>query len=172
MKINKIEYNPPIANSGCFKIYVNFSCSEEEVPFFGTLGDYYSAVEVPDVAAYEAHYNDPDNTSFDTEPLNSTFSVLKWRKPSAYDLGLCKRVNVIGSDNIKKEDDGTYTYQQYISQNYITEAAVKQLAEMKSEMDRSYCRWGNFPDQVGCFRSGSPISDFIGILDTLDRFWD
>lgn len=172
MKINKIDYTHPVADSRCFKIHVNYSCSDDEVPFFGSLGDYYSAIEVPDPSAYEAHYNDPDNSGFDSEPVGNGFSTIKWRKPSAYDLGLCKRVNVIGSDSIKREDDGSYTYEQYISHNYITEAAVKQLVEMKGGMDRGHCRWGNFPDQVGCFRSGSPISDFIGILETLDRFWD
>lgn len=172
MKINKIEYSPPIAAGDCFRIYVNFSCSQDDVAFFGTLGKYYKAVAVPDIAAYEAHYADPESTAYDLEPAGGTFSTIKWRKSSPYDLGLCKQVSVVGCDNIAHEDDGTYTYQHYIHHNYITEAAVKQLVQMKDDIDRGHCRWGNYPDQVGCFRSGSPISDFIGIIETLDRFWD
>jgi hypothetical protein len=172
-KINKIQHEPSKKDNGCFMIEINFSCSEEQERSFGTLGKYHKATHVTDIQKFEDHYNDNSNFEYETEQIEGTeFSHLKWKKPSAYDLGLVKIVDVEGLDKINKQEDGTFTYKEFVTDCYITTAAVKQLFEMKQHMDTGFCRWGDYPEQVGAFRSGDPFSDFIGILETLDRFWD
>ena len=164
-KISKME-------SPYFLIEVYFTTDDGDASF-GYLGKYHSAVMVEDTKKYEDFYNDPKNLEWEFEgDEEQEFKTVKFNKPSAYDLGLCKQVKVIGRESIMKEEDGTWSYKQYVNANYITEGAAKQLLEMKEHQDRGYCRYGDYPSQVGAFRSGDPYHDFIGILEVFDRFWD
>jgi len=159
-------------NSLFFKITVVFEAPAEDL-YFGMLGKYYKAVVLLDREKYEQHYANFDAaevTYVDIE--DSEFKQMVFKKPSPYDLGYCKILDCVGADCLVPLGDNKFKYSQYISSNFITEAAVKQLEEMKHHIDNNYCRYGDFPTQVGAFRSGDPFSDFIGILETLDRFWD
>lgn len=177
-KITKIErgenmqsYSP---GSYWFSLEVQFELdTSEEEPHFGTLGKYHKALVMLDREKYEEHYNnfDKDDMIFEEIP-DSDFKELKFKKPSPYDLGYCKVMDVSGNDCIYEIEKGKYKYSVQTNLNYITDAAVKQLEEMKQHIDAGYCRYGDYPEQVGAFRSGDPFSDFIGILETLDRFWD
>jgi hypothetical protein len=162
-------------NNNYFLIEVKFSHSGEHGKdfHFGYLDKYFKAVAMLDRQKYEDHYNNlaSDDMYFEDIP-GTEFSTVKFKSESPYDLGYCKTLDCIGGDSIQKLQDGTFKYSQYISSNYITEGAVKQLKEMKEHQDKGFCRYGNYPDQIGAFRSGDPFHDFIGILETLDRFWD
>jgi hypothetical protein len=159
-------------NSFFFKITVEFEAPAED-PYFGMLGQYYKAIVLLDREKYEQHYADfdRDDVSF-VDIEDSEFKQIVFKKPSPYELGYCKAMECLGADTINSLGDNKYKYTQFISSNFITEAAVKQLEEMKNDIDNNRCRYGDFPDQVGAFRSGDPFGDFIGILETLDRFWD
>ena len=104
--------------------------------------------------------------------LKTMLKTMVYRKASAYDLGICKIVDTIGEDVIRKRKDGTFSYSSYVSSNYITNATVKQLEEMKLHIDSGICRYGNYPQQNGAFNTGSAFDDFLGIVATLNRFWD
>jgi hypothetical protein len=177
-KITKIEKseNKESYSSGSywFSLDVEFEtdASEEQIGF-GTLGKYHKALVMLDREKYEEHYKnfDKDDMFFEEIP-DSDFKELKFKKPSPYDLGYCKVMDVSGNDCIYEIEKGKYKYSLCTNLNYITEAAVKQLEEMKQHLDAGYCRFGPYPEQVGAFRSGDPFSDFIGILETLDRWWD
>ena len=159
-------------NSFFFKITVDFEAPAED-PYFGMLGQYFKAIVLLDREKYEQHYShfDKDDMSFEDIP-GSEFKTLKSKSANPYELGYCKAMECVGADTINSLGDNKYKYTQFISSNFITEAAVKQLEEMKNDIDNNRCRYGDFPDQVGAFRSGDPFGDFIGILETLDRFWD
>ena len=173
-KILNIKKNKK-RNNSYFFIEVVFSHSgEHDKDFhFGYLDKYFKAVAMIDRQKYEDHYNNlPEDDMYFEDIEGTEFSTLKFKSESPYDLGYCKTMDCIGGDSIQKLEDGTFKYSQYISSNYITEGAVKQLKEMKEHQEKGICRYGDYPDQVGAFRSGDPFHDFIGILETLDRFWD
>lgn len=159
-------------NSFFFKITVEFEAPAED-PYFGMLGQYFKSIVLFDREKYEQCYKnlDKDDIFFEDIP-ESEFKTLKRKSANPYDLGYCKAMECLGADSINSLGDNKFKYSQFISSNFITEAAVKQLEEMKNDIDNSHCRYGDFPDQVGAFRSGDPFGDFIGILETLDRFWD
>ena len=118
-----------------FLIEVGFSTPNGDESF-GWLGKYYSAVAVPDVQAYEKHQEDPENLKWDfVETEKDGSGEIRFRKPSPYALGLCKFTQVLGGDHIYKED-GVWKYKQYVSSNYITEGALKQLLEMKEHQEK------------------------------------
>lgn len=175
LKIEKSE-NSPSYSSGSywFSLDVEFQIDiGEEEPHFGTLGKYHKELVMFDREKYEEYYDNFDKNDMMFEDIpDSEFKELKFKKPSPYDLGYCKLMDVSGNDCINEIEKGKYRYSVATNLNYITEAAVKQLEEMKQHIDAGYCRYGDHPEQVGAFRSGDPFSDFIGILETLDRFWD
>lgn len=133
---------------------------------FGTLDKYYKSLVMLDKEKYESHY---DTLLDDNEDIAAQIVS---KNPSPYDLGYCKVMECSGVDAIEHLGNNQYKYAQYIATCYITEAAYKQLEEMKDHIEKGVCRWGNYPDQVGAFRSGDPFHDFVGVLETLDRFWD
>ena len=159
-------------NSSFFLLEINFSVPEEET-HFGMLGEYYKAIVLLDREKYEQHYADfdRDDVSF-VDIEDSEFKQMVFKKPSPYVLGYCKTLDCIGSDVLSKKDDGSYNYKQYISSNYITKGVVRQLKEMKEHIDKQYCRYGDYPDQIGAFRSGLAYYDFLAALECLDKFWD
>ena len=162
-------------NKKFFFIEVNFSHSGEHDKdyHFGYLDAYYKAVVMIDRQKYEDHYNNlPDDDMYFEDIEGTEDKLVKFKSKSPYELGYCETMECMGSDSIQKLEDGTFKYSQYISSNYITEAAFKQLQEMKEHMDKGFCRYGDYPEQVGAFRSGDTFHDFIGILETFDRFWD
>jgi hypothetical protein len=175
-KINKIKKSKLKKsygnNSFFFEITVKFEANEEEV-YFGMLGKYFKALALLDREKYEHHYDNlgKDDIYFEDIP-GSENKILKRKSASPYELGYCKALDCVGTDTIQSLGNNKFKYCQFISSNYITEAAVKQLEEMKQHIDKNYCRYGDFPTQVGAFRSGDTFSDFIGVLETLDRFWD
>ena len=159
-------------NSFFFKITVDFEAPAED-PYFGMLGQYFKAIVLLDREKYEQHYAHFDKDDMFSEDIpGSEFKTLKSKLANPYELGYCKAMECVGADTINSLGDNKFKYTQFISSNFITEAAVKQLEEMKNDIDNNHCRYGDFPDQVGAFRSGDPFGDFIGILETLDRFWD
>lgn len=173
-KIEKSEEKPSYSeNTFYFSIDIEFELSTTEEPVFGILGEYYKAIAILDREKYEEYYNNfhKDDMYFEDIP-NSNFKELKHKKPSPYELGYCKVADVKGLDTITKLENGKYKYSVIVGSNYITKAAVKQLEEMKEHLDTGFCRYGDYPEQAGAFRSGEPFHDFVGILETLDRFWD
>ena len=174
-KINKSETKPGYSESSFyFEINIEFEISgTQEEPHFGVLGKYHKQLVMLDLEKYEEHYNnlDEDDMIFGDTP-DSDFKEIKFKKPSPFELGYCKVMDVSGRDCIYEMEKGKYRYSSFINSNYITEAAVKQLEEMKRHIDMGYCRYGNYPDQVGAFRSGDTFHDFIAILEILDRLWD
>lgn len=157
-------------NTKDFSIEIKFTAPDEE--YFGRLGKYSRALMVNDIEKYEDYYNNLENLEYDAKPLANGNFELVFKRPSPYDLGLCKTVDVVGEDAFQKQEDGSYIYRDYVSYNYITAGALNQLYEMKEHMDSGFCRWGDYPEQVGAFRSGDTFHDFIAIIETLHRFWD
>lgn len=156
-------------NTKWFYVEVQFTLTD--AAYLGTLGKYHRALMVPDITAYEGYYNKPESLEYETKPMGDFYEVI-FRGPSPYELGLCKTVDVAGEDILQKQEDGSYIYRDHVSSNYITQGAISQLLEMKEHMDSGFCRWGDYPEQAGAFRSGDPSHDFIGIIETLHRFWD
>lgn len=154
-------------NSSFFLLEINFSVPEEET-YFGCLGAYTKAKCIFNVEEYEKYYNSLESSILDED----TDTPKNLEKTNPYTTGLCRIVDIAGSDVLSKEDDGSYSYKQYISSSYITKGVVKQLKEMKEHIDKQYCRYGDYPDQIGAFRSGLAYYDFLAALECLDKFWD
>ena len=158
-----------------FLIDIRFSHSGEHgVDFhFGILDEYNKSIVMLDREKYEQHYANLEKDDMYFEDIDgSQHKQIKFKSASPYDLGYCKTMDCIARDTINHLEDGTFQYCQYVSANYITQAAVKQLEEMKEHMESGFCRWGDYPLQAGAFRSGDTFHDFLGILEVLDRFWD
>lgn len=160
-----------------FLIEVHFSHDGEHNKdfHFGFLDEYHKALVMLDKEKYESFFDSPEDDGMVIESTGEgedKISRIVFKKPGPRELGYCKTMDCAGTNSIQHLGKGEYKYTQYISKNYITEAAVKQLLEMKDHIDRGYCRYGDYPDQVGAFRSGDALHDFIGVLETLDRFWD
>ena len=173
LKIEKSENKETYCSgSYCFSLDVEFFNDDKDV-HFGTLGKYFNALVMFDKQKYEEHYDNlPADDMYFEKIQGSELSQIKFKSKSPYELGYCKNMECQGTDCIQELGDGKYQYHQFISSNYITEACVKQLEEMKDHQEKDYCRYGNYPEQVGAFRSGVAFHDFVGILETLDRFWD
>lgn len=166
---NKIGYTEA---SSFFELSIEFINTDKDT-HFGMLGKYFYALVMFDKQKYEDHYNNLEKNDMYFQKIpDSEISEMKFKSQSPYELGYCKTMECSGNDCIQELGDNKYKYSQFLSSNYITEACVKQLLEMKEHQDTNYCRYGDYPDQVGAFRSGDPFHDFIGILETLDRFWD
>lgn len=173
LKIEKSELKHSYSkNSYWFELSAEFFNDDKDV-HFGMLSKYFNALVMFDKNKYEEHYDNlpADDMYFEKIP-DSELSQIKFKSKSPYELGYCKNMECQGADCIQELGDGKYRYNQLISSNYITEACVKQLFEMKEHQEKDYCRYGDYPEQIGAFRSGVPFHDFIGILETLDRFWD
>lgn len=159
-------------NSYFFNISIEFFSDDSQINF-GTLGKYHKQLVMLDKQKYEEYYqNLPEDDMYCEIIAGSELSQIKFKSQSPYELGYCKIMECSGIDCIQEVGKNTYKYSQFINSNYITEACVKQLLEMKQHQEENYCRYGDFPDQIGAFRSGDPFGDFLGIVETLDRFWD
>lgn len=157
-KITKIDISSSLKREALL-IDIHWECREEELYHFRELNDYSRALVIPDVEALERAWDKYDWLD-DTDESNP------------YKLGLVKVETIQGCDSIIKLGNNTYQYKQYLCDCLVTRAAITQITEMKDEMERGFCRYGDFPDQNGAFRSGSAISDFAGLLISLDLFWD
>jgi hypothetical protein len=173
LKIEKSETKQGHSkNSSWFELSVEFFNDDKDV-HFGMLGKYFNALVMFDKQKYEEHYDNMPNDDMYFEKIEgSELSQIKFKSKSPYELGYCKNMECQGTDCIQELGDGKYRYHQLISSNYITNACVNQLEEMKWHIDNNFCRYGDYPGQIGAFRSGDAFHDFIGILETLDRFWD
>jgi hypothetical protein len=173
LKIEKGDNSPGHSkNQSFFEITIEFLNDEKEI-HFGMLGKYFNALVMFDKKKYEEHYDNlPEDDMYFEKIEGSELSEMKFKSKSPYELGYCKNMECQGVDCIQELGDGKYRYHQFISSNYITNACVNQIEEMKWHIDNNFCRYGNYPDQNGAFRSGDAFHDFIGILETLDRFWD
>jgi hypothetical protein len=161
--------------SDFFEITVEFQLTGEhdKEKHFGMLGKYFGAFVLFDKQKYEDYYNNlPEDDMYFEDIPGTELSEMKFKSKSPQQLGYCKVMDCKGADCIEEIGDGKYRYHQFISLNYITQAAVNQLEEMKWHIDNDFCRYGKYPEQNGAFRSGDPFHDFVGILETLDRFWD
>jgi hypothetical protein len=175
-KITKIEKGElkegHSKNSSWFELSVEFFNDDKDV-HFGTLGKYFNALVMFDKKKYEEHYDNMPNDDMYFEKIQgSQLSQIKFKSKSPYELGYCKNMECQGTDCIQELGDNKFKYSCFVSFNYITEACVKQIEEMKEHQEKDYCRYGDYPEQVGAFRSGVAFHDFVGILETLDRFWD
>jgi hypothetical protein len=178
LKITKIEKSEPTQShsegSNFFTILVEFEYDTEDSEYaFRQLGKYYKGTVLIDREKYEEHYRtlDKDDISFEKIP-GTTFSQLKSKRLNPYEAGYCQTMDIVGEDNIVEFAKNKFRYSCHVSSNYITDGAAKQLQEMKEHIDNNFCRYGNYPSQVGAFRSGDTFSDCMGIIETLDRFWD
>lgn len=173
-KILDIQKTPSEDNH-CFLIEITFLHTGKygEDFNFGFLDKYYKSNVMLDKEKYEAYYDDMFKDDDHMEIIEKGhISETVFKKPGPYELGYCKILDCSGADSIEHLGDNKYKYSQYISTCYITEATYKQLEEMKKHIDNGFCRWGEYPDQNGAFRSGDAFHDFIGILETFNRFWD
>lgn len=153
------SYNPSYHDNGCIKVEIVF---ETDRDFSTILNPYYANIAISDPDAYEKYWE--GNPLSDLDLIKEgEYTHFKARDPSPYDLGLMKRVTVLGLDKLEK-DGSTYTYKEYVSDNYITRAVLVQLAEVKNKMDDGEADVN--------FRSGDLLDDLLGAIETLDRFWD
>ena len=157
----------------CYKITVEWFSKD---PDLGQLGKYTRAIQVLDKSALEKfekeEYEKSLSEVWDFEPADDNTEQLKRKIPSSFDIGLEKFIDIRGADVIQKTSYQKYKYSEYISKCMIVEACIQQLHEMKDKIDSGVCNWGDFPKQAGAFRSGDPYHDFLGVIETLDRFWD
>jgi len=168
--IEKIEIEE---KEECYKIDIEWFSKESDL---GQLGKYTRAIHVIDKAALEEfeenEYEKSVKDVWDFKPCDDGTSELVRKIPSSFDIGLEKFVDIRGADVVKEVSRNRYKYSQYISKCIIVDACIKQLHEMKEHIDTGYCKWTDFPKQAGAFRSGDPYHDFLGVIETLDRFWD
>lgn len=141
---------------------------------FGQLGTYYEALSFPDVALYEnweAGRELSDSLSFlKGEPDSKSFL---FRGMEAVELGLMTSVVLKGRNVIESTDvPNLYRYDGYAADCLIVRSAIVQIAEMKDQIERGYCRWGDFPEHIGCFHSGDPLMDFLSILNVVETLCD
>ena len=156
----------------CYKITVEWFSKD---PQLGQLGEYSRAVYVPDKKALEEFEEQESEKSMSElwkfEPRDDGTSEMIRKIPSSFDLGLQKFVDIRGADKIKEVSYQNYKYTEYISKCMIVKACIQQLHEMKDQIENGFCKWGDYPNQAGAFRSGEPYHDFIGAIETIDRFW-
>ena len=149
-KIDKGETKQSYSESSFyFEIKIEFELQDNS-PNFGLLDKYYTGVVMLDREKYEQHYEnyDIDDMFFEDIPENleiddmypenipnNELKLIKFRTPSPYDLGYCKIMEISGRDVIHKLDNQKYSYSCFVNSNYITEAAVLQLEEMKRHIE-------------------------------------
>lgn len=160
-----IEPSSSYHDRGALLVNIRWTCNPELLSNFGLLQKYARAQVVPDPKALEAYWENTPLPSFEDE----SFSY-----KSPYDIGLIKNQYIEGLDHIREVEGltNTYEYREYLADCYITRAAILQIAEMKHQMETGVCIFGDFPKQAGCFRSGDALSDFAGLLKSIDLFWD
>lgn len=147
-----------------------------EDPNLGMLGKYTKAIQITDIEALEKFEEEQLNKTLeeiaDLTPLEDGTLEMKFKNESPYTLGLEKIVHIRGSDVVNVLDNNKFSYSCYVAKCMIVESCIQQLHQMKDQIEIGYCKWGEYPSQAGAFRSGSPYHDFLGVIETLDRFWD
>ena len=168
--IEKLEVKD---HTHCYEITVEWFSTD---PDLGTLGKYTRAIQVVDKEALEKfeeeEYQKSIKDIWDFELRDDGMREMVRKVPCSYDLGLQKFIDVRGADIVQEIGPQKYKYGQYVSKCMIVEACIQQLHEMKDKIDSGFCKWTDFPKQGAAFRSGDPYHDFIGVIETLDRFWD
>lgn len=158
---------------GVYKMKVEWFSTD---PQLGNLGEYTKAIQVTDKEALEKFEEEELNKDLDEiwefTPNSDGTSSLERKVDGPYELGLEKIIDIRGADVIKVLGDNRYAYDTYATKCAIVDACIQQLHEMKDQIERGYCKYGDYPAQAGAFRSGCAYHDFIGVLQTLDRFWD
>ena len=157
----------------CYKITVEWFSTD---PDLGMLGKYTRAIQVTDKTALEEfeekEYEKSIQEVWDFELQDDGMREVVRKVPSSFDIGLEKFIDICGADVVQEVSPQNYKYSQHISKCMIVEACIQQLHEMKDKIDSGICNWGDYPKQAGAFRSGDPYHDFLGVIETLDRFWD
>ena len=157
----------------CYRITVEWFSTD---PDLGQLGRYTRAIHVTNKTALEEfeenEYEKPLKDVWDFKPCDDGTNELILKIPSSFDMGLEKFVDIRGADVVKEVSTNRYKYDQYISKCMIVEACIQQLHQMKDQIDNAYNKPTDFSKQAGAFRSGDPYHDFLGVVETLDRFWD
>lgn len=158
---------------GCYKIKIEWFSTDSQL---GNLGEYTKAIHVVDKEALENFEEEELNKTIDEiwsfTPNSDGTSSLKRKVDGPYELGLERIVDIRGADVVKVLENNRYMYDTYAAKCGIVDACIQQLHEMKDQIERGYCKFGDYPAQAGAFRSGCAYHDFIGVLETLDRFWD
>lgn len=161
-----VQLEIDMAGEYSFWVNIRFIVPPGEEKSFGILGEKYLAQIKSDCGLdyYSVYPNSLEDELHETGDGKTSRWISEYA--TEYELGLVKNVEVEGADKIYIEDD-VYIYEEFISDSIVTRAVVLQLAIMKEEMY-------NNPDDIeaGCFRSGDSFHDFLGLLETLDRFWD
>lgn len=170
-RIEKITAVPKSAHS-CVLLEVVFFRRNDH--WFGNLSEYLKACWVPDIEALEEYEREVEESGVPPLKLveDDEGATVRWTRESPYSKGLLKIGYIRGNGKITKLDSGLFQYKEYVKDCKIVQASIEQLFEMKRQIDEGVCVYGDYPDQAGAFRSGSPYDDFIGVLETLDRFWD
>ncbi len=163
-----------------------------EVSLYGSLLEYMPAVVVTDPEAVEAHYaerleeDEQQDRSicddFVEDPERPGQYVYRPTKPSPYDLGLMKSGWVRAAGVLQHADPnqgslirfgpGRFRFSTTCADCLVTRAAILEITNMMKDLQSRHCRYGNFPEQAGAFRSGDAEHDFAGLLEVLHRFWD
>lgn len=167
-KIVMLEWETLPSNK-CTEVKVGFETDRDN---FGYLGEYFRGVVVPDIDAFNKNY-EMQIEDIKEARAKGDGSLKYYNENSPYSKGLCSMQNISGADRITSfpERLNYFEYNQFVVVCPITEACISQLKTMKEEIDAGKCKFGDYPAQNGCFRSGDAFSDFIGILECLDRFW-
>ena len=159
LKISKINTRDAVSYHPDGSIYVDIEFSTDQ-EFASELNSLAPAIIVRDAKEYSS-YIESANLITSSSDGAQIFGV---RDPSPFDTGLMKRGLILGLDKLTRDGD-VYSYKEYVANCYITRACLVQLAEMKDHID-------THGDSEAGFRSGEAIEDLVGILETLDRFWD
>lgn len=179
-KITHLEIEPckSCHDMGALRVHVKWTCREEDLSYFGTLNEFSQALVIPDIEAYKKHYEEAPEPFQDDDfvPVEGRPDWVEWKPkhPSPFDLDLIKRMPIQGCGHINpvEGEENTYEYEEYVVDSHITQACIMQMDDMKKQIDEGICMFGDYPDQVGCFRSGDVLSDFVAVLQSLDMFWD
>lgn len=163
---------------GCHTFYVEvtFFRKEKGAPWFGQLGKYARALYVPDIEALEKFEEEEAEKEFpfifaEAED-HGVYEVIGRTRPSPFDLGLIKIVDVEGADLIQDLGEDRYRYSQHLQDCSVVCAAIEQLDKVKRSLETGVYEHGFNPRYSGDVRIEDIYHEFIGLLETLDRFWD
>ena len=145
-------------SGGSLRVKIVFETPDDPVTI---LNEFYHAIAISDKDAYNKYWEESVAPEIAGTDKDDCFDSP--RDPGPFETGLAKRVDVLGLDKLTKEGS-TYTYEEYVSNNYITRAVLVQLAEMKNKIDSG--------EKHVTFRSGDVLDDILRAIEIIDSLWD
>lgn len=167
LKIKAREYGLKRGRRIEFK--VDFRMPAEDLYWFGQMLPTFRAAVLVDKEAVMKYWENPPPMKF--KKLENGFSQLLGDPKSPWKTGAMKAMDCDGSDCIHVKKN-SYSYREWVVASPATKAIIKQIKKMKEENDRGICRFGDYPDQAGCWRSGSVSADFACLCNALHLMWD